>query len=170
MKLFLAVDLPKKVKISLEEQILPFKKEYPQFEWVSVENYHITIHFFGEVDNVEKLQKDLEGCLFDKESFYLYSYGADLFINSKIVPYINFRREKKLESIAERVIGEGRFVPHLTLARSRIPSKQQYFVLKKRMSKLEIDISFHVKELVLFQSIIGGKFPVYKIVKRIPLL
>lgn len=182
MRLFLAIDLPKKVKISLEEQITPIKKEYPQFGWVSQENYHITVHFFGEVKDVEKLQKRLEESLFDQESFYLYSFGADLFINNKIVPYVSFRREKKLESIAKRVnpvtieySGYGvkesqRYIFHLTLARSRIPSKQQYFVLKKRISKLEIDISFHVKELVLFQSILGGRFPVYKIVKRIPLL
>ncbi len=178
MKLFLALDLPKKVKTLLEEQIIPFKKEYPQFEWVSVKNYHITIHFFGEIEDVEKLQKGLEECLFDQESFYLYSFGADLFINHKIAPYLSFRREKKLESIAKRVkesfqnqnVPSQRYIPHLTLARARVPSKQQYFVLKKRMSKLEIDISFNVKELVLFKSILGGKFPVYKIVKKIPLL
>lgn len=170
MRLFLAIDLPKKEKASLEEQITPFKKEYPQFDWVSEKNYHITIHFFGEIDNVEKLQRHLEECLFDKESFYLYSFGADLFINHQIVPYVSFRREKKLEIIAKCVKREGRYVPHLTLARSRIPSKQQYFVLKKRMSKLEIDISFQVKQLVLFQSILGGKYPVYKIVKKLPLL
>ena len=46
MRLFLAVDLPKKVKHLLEQQILPVKKEYPQFEWVSEGNYHITVHFF----------------------------------------------------------------------------------------------------------------------------
>lgn len=182
MRLFLAIDLPKKVKKALEEQITPLKKEYPQFEWVSEKNYHITIHFFGEITDVEKLQKRLEECLFDQESFYLYSFGADLFINHRIVPYLSFRREKKLESIAKRVNpvtlehsgygvkGSQRYIPHLTLARARVPSKQQYFVVKKRMSKLNVDISFHVKKLVLFQSILGGKIPVYKVVKKIPLL
>lgn len=178
MRLFLAIDLPKKVKNSLEEQITPFKKEYPQFECVSAKNYHITIHFFGEIKDVERLERRLEECLFDQESFYLYSFDADLFINHRIVPYLSFRREKKLESIAKRIkesfqnqnVPVQRYVPHLTLARSRVPSKQQYFVLKKRMSRMEIDISFQVKKLVLFQSILGGRYPEYKIVKRIPLL
>lgn len=182
MRLFLAIDLPKKVKTELEKQITPLKKEYPQFDWISEKNYHITIHFFGEIEDVEKLQKRLEECLYDQESFYLYSFGANLFINNKIVPYISFRREKKLESIAMRVNPvtleysgygvkeEKKYIPHLTLARSKIPSKQQYFVLKKRMRRMKIDISFQVKKLVLFQSILGGKYPEYKIVKRISLL
>jgi len=178
MRLFLAVDLPKKVKHLLEQQILPVKKEYPQFEWVSEGNYHITVHFFGEINNVETIKKRLEEYLFDQESFYLYSYSVDLFINHRIVIYLDFRREKKLEVIARRVKESfqthdsrtQKYVPHLTLARARIPSKQQYFVLKKRMSKLNIDISFQVKELVIFESILGGRTPVYKIVKKIPLL
>lgn len=170
MRLFLAIDLPKKVKHSLEEQIAPLKKEYPQFEWVKEKNYHITVHFFGEVMDVEKLVKRLEEYVFDQESFYLYSFGADLFINHRIVPYISFRREKKLETIAKRIKGNAKYVPHLTLARSRVPSKQQYFVLKKRMGRLNVDISFQVKNLVLFQSILGGRYPEYKIVKKIFLL
>lgn len=178
MKLFLAIDLPKKVKTELEQQITSLKNEYSQFDWVAVNNYHITIHFFGEVENSGELEKQLDECLFDQESFYLYSFGADLFINTKIVPYISFMREKKLESIAMRLketfqnqnIQVQRYIPHLTLARAKIPSKQQYFVLKKRMNKMKIDISFQVKQLVLFQSILGGKYPEYKIVKKIPLL
>jgi len=178
MRLFLAVNLPKKIKQSLGEQIEPIKREYPQFEWVSEENYHITVHFFGEIENVENLQNRLEQYLFDQESLYLYSYGVNLFINHKIVIYLNFKREKKLESIAKRIKESfqeddshlQKYVPHLTLARARIPSKQQYFVLKKRINKLDIDISFQVKNLVLFQSILGGKIPVYKVVKKIPLL
>ncbi len=172
MRLFLAIDLPKKVKTKLEEQITPLKKEYPQFEWVSEKNYHITIHFFGEVENVKSLEKRLEEYLYDKESFYLYSYSVDLFINHKIIVYLDFRREKKLEAIADQIKTDSHenFVPHLTLARCRIPSKQQYFVLKKRVHKLNVDISFQVRKLVLFQSILGGRIPVYKVVKKIPLL
>ncbi len=178
MRLFLAIAIPNKEKKLIEEQISHIKNEYPQFDWVPSENYHITIHFFGEVENLEKVKRRLEECLYDQESLYLYSYGVDLFINHKIVIYLNFRREKRLEQIEKRIretfqpqkTSTERYVPHLTLARCRIPSKQQYFVLKKRVGKLNVDVSCKTKELVLFESILGRKTPLYKIKKKIPLL
>jgi 2'-5' RNA ligase len=178
MRLFLAIDIPNKEKKLIEEQISKIKNEYPQFDWVPSDNYHITIHFFGEIEHIERLKKRLEECLFDQESFYLYSYSVDLFINHKIVIYLDFRREKKLEQIEKRIRetfqpqkkNTEKFVPHLTLARCRIPSKQQYFVLKKRIHKLNVDVSFETKKLVLFQSILGGRIPEYKIIKKLPLL
>lgn len=171
MRLFLAIDLPAKVKTELEEQITPLKKEYPQFNWVSKENFHITIHFYGDTNKDTKIKEQLKNLLYDQESFYLYSREVDLFINAKIVIYLNFRREKKLEELEKKLGVSGKkFIPHLSLARCRIPSKQQYFVLKKRTQKLNIDISFPVKKVSLFESILGGKKPTYKKLAQIPLI
>lgn len=171
MRLFLAIDLPGKVKRQLDEQLKEIKLEYPQFTWVSKENFHITIHFYGEINKVSKMIERLKNILYDQQSFYLYSTSIDLFMNAKIVIYLNFRREKKLEELEEK-IGEKsvKFIPHLTLARCRIPSKQQYFVLKKRLQKLNINISFPVKKIILFESILGGKKPTYKKLLQIPLI
>lgn len=170
MRLFLAIDLPSKVKTEIEEQIAPLKKEYPSFTWIPKENYHITIHFYGEVKNEKKLIERLKTQLFDKESFYLYSTHNKLFINEKIIIYLNFRKEKKLLKIEKAVGDKKGFIPHLTFARCRIPSKQQYFVLKKRVEKLTVDVSFPVKELILFATISNGQFPHYKKLAKIPLI
>ncbi len=178
MRLFLAIDLPGPVKENLERELTEIKREYPQFSWVSPENYHITVHFFGETDKVEKIKKKTEDLLYDQESFYLYATSAGLFINSKIVIYLNFRKERKLESLVKK-IKEGfdhefqnkkKFVSHLTLARCRIPSKQQYFVLKKRLEKIEMDLSFPVNKITLFQSVLGGKKPTYNKLAEFKLL
>lgn len=170
MRLFLAVDLPVKTKNELERQLDEIKHEYPQFSWIPRENYHITVHFFGEVTKLEKLIGHLKEKFYDKERFYLYSTDTNLFINQKIIIYLNFRKEKKLLNL-EKIIGDKQgFIPHLTLARCRIPSKQQYFVLKKRFEKLEININFPVKQLVLFESLPNGKYPVYKKVAKFDLL
>lgn len=170
MRLFLAIDLPEKVKKQLESQLGEIKQIYPDFNWVPWENFHITLHFYGERDDWEKIQEQLKKALFDQESFYLYSTNVNLFINQKIVIYLEFRREKRLEELVDKIkktlpAGFGRekkFVPHLTLARCRIPSKQQYFVLKKKLSKLDINICFPVTKVTLFESILGGKRPEYK--------
>ncbi len=170
MRLFLAVELPEKVKKQLDEQLKNIKKEYPQFSWVSPENFHVTIHFFGETDQVAKIKKKIPDLLWDQTAFFLYSLDSDAFVNHKLTVYLNFRREKKIEQLAERIssnfdqnkVNERKFIPHLTLARGPRSSKQQYFVLKKRLEKIDINISFPVKQIVLFESILNGRKPVYK--------
>ncbi len=178
MRLFLAIDLPDQTKEELEGELEGIRREYPQFSWVSPENYHITIHFFGETDKVEKIKKKTEDLLYDQESFYLYATNAGLFINSKIVIYLNFRKERKLEGLVKKIKkgfdhefeNKKKFVSHLTLARCRIPSKQQYFVLKKRLEKIKIDLSFQVDKIILFQSVLGGKKPTYNKIAELKLL
>ena len=178
MRLFLAVDLPIKVKESINLQLTPLKKEYPQFLWNNFENYHITIHFFGETQSVNEIKKRIEDTLFDQESFYLYSVGCDLFMKNRITLYVNFRREKKIEKLSARLRGSFikdassnfKFVPHITIARAKIPSKQQYFVLKKRLEKLDIESVFEVKKIILFESLLGGHETVYKKIKSFPLI
>lgn len=178
MRLFLAVDIPDKVKEQLEQQLYEFKKQYPGFEWVNPENYHITIHFFGEKYNANEIGKKIKDLLWDKTEFFLYSFGLDVFANHKLHIYLTFRREKKIEELAERIKGnfdlnlenDRKYIPHLTLARAKRSSKQQYFVLKKRLQNLDVDISFSVKKVVLFQSVIEGKQPVYKRLSSFKLL
>lgn len=174
MRLFLAIDLPAKVKQQIENQLTPIKKEYPQCSWVSQENYHITLYFFGEIDKVDRIKERLRDLVFDQKPFHLYSRAMSLFINEKILIYLNFRREKRLEELADIILknfnhGSGRerkFVPHLTVARCKIPSKQQYFVLKKRLEKLIVDADFKIEKIILFESVLGGKKPVYKEIGR----
>ena len=177
MRLFLAIDLPTNVKKQLNEQIKSIKHEYPQFNWAPYKNFHITVYFFGEIEDYKPIEKRLEEVVFDQKAFYLYSFSLGLFLNHKIVIYLDFRREKTIEIIARRIKeifnkphNGLKFIPHLSLARYKIPSKQQYLVLKKRLERLPVDISFKVKKLVLFESILKGKLPQYKKLKEVSLL
>ncbi len=178
MRLFLAVDLPTKIKKDLDKQLEDIKKEYAHLNWVPQENYHLTLHFFGETNDIGNIKNKVEEAIFDANSFNLYSFNADLFLNSKIVLYISFRREKVLEKLVSAVMQhfsikekEGqKFVPHLTVARYKIPSKQQYLLLKKKLNQLDIEIAFPVRKIYLFESILTGKKPVYKKIAVFPLL
>ncbi len=176
MRLFLAIDLPDKIKEDLHNQLHDIQKEYADFNWVTAENYHITIQFYGEVHNEKEIKKKLEDALYDQESFYLYSTDVDLFMKNRITIYLNFRREKKIEALYKKLEylpeynQHEKFIPHLTIARCRIPSKQQYFVLKKKLHNLNVDISFPVKKLCLFESKLGGKKPAYTKINKIKLL
>lgn len=177
MRLFLAIEIPKDIKKQIAEELTQIKNEHRDFQWVPEENYHITIHFFGETDRLEQIKKRLSEILFDAQPFFLYSSNIDLFLKSRITIYLNFFREKRLENIEKNIreVYEGgnaneiKFIPHLTLASCRIPSKQQYFVLKKRLEKIKTEIELKVKSLTLFESILNEGKPYYKKLANFPL-
>lgn len=178
MRLFLAIDLPAKTKREIDKVLKDFKNEYKSFKWVDPGNYHITVHFFGEIGDVEKLKEKIRMALFERRSFYLYFSAVNLFVNEKITIYLAFRREKEAEKLAQKIddivnLGKKRdkkFVLHLTLARCKLPSKQQYFVLKKRLEKIDLDINFSIKQIILFESILNGDKPIYRKVAKFDLL
>lgn len=170
MRVFLAIELSDKIKAEIEKQLFFLKKEYPSFTWIPKENYHITVQFYGEINDEKKLVNRLKTQLFDKESFYLYGGELDFFMHDKITLFLKFYKEKKLFLIEKELTAKKNYIPHLTFGRCRIPSKQQYFLLKKRLEKIQIDISFPVKELVLLESIPNGRFPHYRKIATIPLV
>lgn len=170
MRIFLAIDLAPKVKDVLYQGLSDMRKEYPSWNWIDKENYHITLYFFGEVDeqNLPKLKSRIQDALYDQEHFYLYSQSADLFMKQKLTLFLTFRREKKIEELVGKLNtafytkNGQRFIPHLTFARCKIPSKQQYFLLQKKISRISIDLEFVVDKIILFQSVLEGKKPIYK--------
>ncbi len=175
MRLFLAIELPQTIKRKLTKQLRPLQQEYPYIKWTSPENYHLTLHFFGD-EKPEFLKQILEEILYDAQEFYMYSSRADLFIKDNITIYIGFQRNKPLEKIAREIkerSAQGtsrKFIPHLTVGRYKIPSKQQYFLLKKKLQNLPVDIEFKVDKLILFDSILGKPKPTYKQITEFPLL
>jgi len=170
MRLFLAIELPKKAQQTINNSLKHLRSTYPDFNWVISENYHVTLYFFGETEKREDIVERIKKNVFDQESFHLYSGYLDFFMKKKIIIFLNFLREKKLERLVKSINKEfyfdfsqqKKYLPHLTLARCRIPSKQQYFVLKKKLKQVDITVDFPVKKITLFQSILYKEKPVYK--------
>ena len=155
----LMIELSDETRKQIVEQLADFRKLYPQFQWEKIENYYILVHSFGEFSDKKRTIDKLETALFDKNLFYLYSFEVALTIGNNIVLFMDFKREKEIERISEsikristRLESSEKFVPRLILAKYKIPSKQQYFVIKKRLSNLEVDISFKVNKLSLFEG------------------
>ena len=152
MKTQLMIELSDKTKKQIVDQLADFRKLYPQFQWGRIEDYNILVHSFGEFSDKKSTIKLLETALYDKNTFYLYSFEVAMTIQNNISIFIDFRREKEIERISESINEVEKFIPRLILAKYKIPSKQQYFVIKKRLSNLEVDISFKVNKLSLFEG------------------
>jgi 2'-5' RNA ligase len=176
MRLFLAINLPDNIKEKIDYKLKALKEEYQDLKWVGSKNYHITVHFFGERELTDKMTSKIEEASFDANSFYMYSSVCELTIRQKVFAYLGFSKNKKLEKIALNMRNTFnmplayKYMPHITLARYRIPSKQQYLLLKKKFSNLDIDVSFKVSKLTLFDCINYSVQPEYKIVKEFNLL
>ena len=95
MRTFLAIDLPTEAKKQIDEQIASIKKDYPVFNWVPMHNYHLTAHFYGEIDGVSQVKDKIEEAIYDIPAFMMYGLGAGLFIHQKIVAYVSMRRRRR---------------------------------------------------------------------------
>jgi len=178
MKVFLAIDLNNKFQQLLFEQIEPLRKDYPDFTWVPPKNYHITVQYIGEIMDAQKI-KDLkpiiEELTYDIETFSLYSHKASILIDKRITLYVQFYKNNGLNKLVKRVqrsLGirtSYRYLPHVTVAKYKIPSKQQYLLLKKKLGKLKVDIEIPVKNIFLYESVLLYPYPSYKELMRFPL-
>ena len=175
MRLFLAIDLPDVQKKELHGQLVSLQKEYQIFNWVQEHNYHMTVHFFGEILQPTGIVNSVKDLLYDKERFYLYALHLNYFFNHQITIFTQFKKEKRLTNLVDTLTTQftphrQEFIPHITVARCRIPSKQQYTLLKKKLEKTNIDLSFEVRELTLFESILSKNKPLYLKIMTFPLI
>ena len=178
MALFLAIKLPEEKAVELSLQLSDLKKTYPDFRWVAPSDYHITVQFIGEISDVDRLKNKIEKAIFEIPSFYLFAQEADLFFRQTLVMYVGVHRNRMLRNLMDVVREElhlkekkgKEFMPHLTFARYRIPSKQQYLLIKKKVQRLKVELGFLVTQITLFDSVIENNKSQYKIVAEFPLV
>lgn len=143
-----------------------------EHRWVPVENYHCTLNFLGEVDSL--LLPELEALLTEvatrHSSFDLKISGVDAFpeIQSGRVIYAGVQNSKELRSLQEDCLNvlrdkfhpeERAYIPHLTVARLRNPRNLKDIISPVKNQDFG---KLHVPEIVLYESVSHGAFPVYK--------
>lgn len=176
MRTFLGIEIPPHISQQIITQTAQLRKDYPEFNWIPSENFHITLHFIGDIpeDKLNLVAEHIERTIFDIRPTELYAFGAGLFIQKTITAYISFHKNNTLKELNKRFIElfedkKKEFMPHITIAKWKIPSKQQYFHLKKKLQNLPIEIEFPIKEIHLYESISKPKNPEYRIVKTFKL-
>jgi len=173
MKLFLAISIPEKLHNEIESSIKIIKSDYPQFDWIPPKNYHISVFFIGERSE-SKLPDIIEGIertIYDIPSTQFIALRMAMFVQKGIFLHLELERNKLIEKIHNRlikVIGEQvpqrnpRYTPHLSIAKYKIPAKQQYFLLRKKLKKIQMDLTFDVDSVDLYESIEAKPHNEYK--------
>ena len=172
-RVFCAIELPDVVRARLEDHVSRLRKQVPDVaaSWSRVENIHLTLKFFGNVevtriqrisDAAARVAKQFSSCqiavgetgVFPRPSRpqVLWIGVSDLSAQLAAVQE-SFENECAVEGFAKE---DRAYRPHLTIARLRQPEGARRLAdahLEMRFETIEIEI----KELSVFRSELSPK-------------
>jgi len=175
-RLFIAIDLPGKIKERIVRLQNNLKTEAPRATWVKPENLHLTLIFLGNTDysqipeiisTLSQLKDDaFEITFWDIGGFPNQNRAEIIFLGIKenlALNYLQGKIRERLEKLNLR-IDDKKFVPHLTLARLKRP---------KKMMRIKFDTNignFPAKEFILYESELYQEGPKHTLMKKFSLI
>ena len=178
-RVFCAVELPDAVRARLEDHVRRLRKEVPDAaaSWSRVENIHLTLKFFGNVE-VERIARISEAAERVAKQFSTFQIGVGktgvfprpsrpqvLWIGvSDPSGQLSALQEKfEDECAAEGFEKENRaYRPHLTIARK----PERHLADAHLQMKFEL-IEIAVRELIVFRSELSSKGARYTPISRV---
>ena len=172
VRCFIAIDIPENIK----KESLKIQNQIPEFigKKTEKENLHLTLKFFGEIDenrielikdklreiNLEKFETEIDSIGIFSEKFirivWLYLSNCET-LQEKI--------DNSLKNLSEP---EKRFMSHLTIAGIKSIKDKNEFI--KKLEKLKITkIKFIVDNFKLKKSILKPEGPVYEDLEKFSL-
>jgi len=162
-RLFVAIELPQKVKQTLME----LQNQLSGVRKVPSDQIHLTIRFIGDVkkDRINRLVEYFKDI--SLSNFYLDIQGVGTFPNKHHPKVVwagvgdNGKLEKLYKQVEKAVVSFGEkpenrsFHPHITLGRVRNPRKTNLNLFLNEYQDLKI-LNIKVSEFILFRSILSG--------------
>lgn len=134
MRLFVALVPPEPALDEIESAFVPFHDGWPGLRWTSRESWHVTLAFYGEVDDLTttRLRPRLERAAARHPRRELAFRGAGAFPRPRAARTLWTGIPADLRGLADSCLAAGRregidtgrslrFHPHLTVARTRSP-------------------------------------------------
>ena len=167
MRVFLAVEVGDEVREEVGRLGKTLKWKFPFLRVVPPKNLHITLRFFGEVDDrtLRRIGESLKGRFIGSRfSLRLGKVGGFPSRFGARVIWVGIEDDKKLQSLSDRLdtlLGDPSipprdkpFVAHITVARSRRPVNVEGFSVSP--------VGFEVRRVVLFRSILARPNAIYE--------
>ncbi|WP_372775441.1 RNA 2',3'-cyclic phosphodiesterase [Mangrovibacterium sp.] len=161
------LDLIERLKTQLKEE---------EIRWVSPKNYHLTLHFFGNVNlgNEEVIGRLLEEAISGQRSFQFQLNGLRFFNKGEHpqVLFIDVAECAELNELAAKMkellkkngfpIATQKFRPHLTIARMKSVKDLERLSIILNQSSEGLRQIVNVRELTLYESELHPTGAVYK--------
>jgi 2'-5' RNA ligase len=181
-RLFIGLGFSKKFARDLDPWVKKIRKTADHKEmdlkWIPPENYHITLVFLGNTaeELIPEIESKMHQIANQHQSFNLKIRGLDGFPNVQQarVLYLGVQRSQNILDLQSHLESdlqnpadiEQDYTPHLTIARLRNPKS-----CRDLISPFEhLDLGKQeVTEIILFNSVMAGAFPVYERILQVPL-
>lgn len=182
LRLFVAIDPPKRIAAALEEAIAPVRRLAPDERWSQLSNLHLTLAFLGHLppDALEPIGAALARATAAHPAFTVRVRGAGSFgrgARARVL-WVGVEGGDELlrlqASVADglAVVGyreERPFRPHLTLARARTPRGSRALAdARDALAGLDFG-AFPADALILYRSETGPGGSRYSALSTFPL-
>jgi len=179
-RVFCAIELPVEVRARLEDHVSQLRKEVPDVaaSWSRVENIHLTLKFFGdvEVNRIPPISEAAARAVKEFSTFQIGVGGTGVFPRASRAQVLwigvsdpSGQLTALQDKFENECAGEGfpkedrAYRPHLTIARLRKPEgARQVADTHVRMQFEPIELA--VKELVVFRSELSPKGSKYTVI------
>jgi 2'-5' RNA ligase len=177
---FLAINLPNEIKEKLKEPMEKLKKLNPNhaIRWVSPENLHLTLHFFGDLNEkqIELAKEGIEEITKRHRSFSIVVTGEfGCFPNEQNprVFFVKIKENKQIKDLIRELevmlqnlkfkVDTRPWQGHITLGRIKNHAK-----CKTGDVKCE-PLIFEVKSIELMESKLTPEGSIYSVIESFPL-
>lgn len=178
LRAFLAIDIDEDVKAKMYKVIKQFKQTDANIKYVELENLHLTLKFFGDIDTegIDLLSSKIEEVISRFDSFTLKIKGCGAFPNTNRIKVIWLGLEedeivKKLHDELDKEFvklgfdKDKKFSSHLTIGRMKsAKGKDKVKSTIKEFSEIEIG-EMNVDRIILKKSTLTPQGPIYDNIK-----
>jgi len=180
---FCAVELPEGVREQLQQHIVTLRKQMPEAaaSWSRVENIHLTLKFFGnvELDRIPKISAAATRTTEQFSKFEINVGNTGVFPRSSRAQVLwigvsdpsgqlsALQKQFEAECAAAGFEKEDRaYHPHLTIARLRKPDRR---LADTHLQMIFEPVTVKVNELILFRSALSSQGARYTPISHHPL-
>lgn len=172
---FLAIELQTELKEEINNTIKKFKKINTDIKYVSTENIHLTLKFFGNINNtqIEQISKATKNVLKNFNQFKIEIQGIGTFPNQNHIKviWIGIKNNNTLSNLQKELdkefnkIGfpkEKNYKSHLTIGRMKTAKNKQKVQETIKENENIIIGEMTVKNVYLKKSNLTPNGPVYE--------
>ena len=178
LRAFLAIDVDEDLKAKMYKVIKQFKQTDANIKYVDLENIHLTLKFFGEIDSdgIELLSSKISGVVSNFDKFKIKIKGCGAFPNTKRIKviWLGIDDDKVIRQLHDELDKEfvklgfdkdKKFSSHLTIGRMRnAKGKDKVQAAIEEFGDVEIG-EMDVDRIVLKKSTLTPSGPIYEDLK-----
>lgn len=178
IRAFLAIDLDDDLKPKINKIIRQFKQINTKIKYVELENLHLTLKFFGDIDTngLNLLENAISNVLNEFKPFKINIAGCGAFPNNNHIKviWVGIEDDTILKDLHDRLdkefarIGfdkDKKFSTHLTVGRMKsAKNKNQVKSIIEEFENVEIG-EMEVSQISLKKSTLTPKGPIYQDIK-----